>query len=424
MVENNISVKKTAGGIPVIAEFIPGSESAGYMVAVGTGSRDETPEIFGLSHLLEHVVFRETDTRTSYQMAKEMEGAGGELNAFTARELTAFYGITIRETRDVAKEMVSDIVAHPKINDEDVRLEKKIVLQELSMIENEPESYIHDLFSQDIWRGHKLCQDEGGSPDIVKGLEAKDLRAYYEARYGIPNLVVFAAGNVDIDDTVAWASEKFDGMTGKMNIVREPPKKPVGGYNFVKNKSEHCHVGLGVPAYGPNDKNRVTALLLSSVLGSGTSSRLFQGVREKKALVYSIYSTIEQYSDAAALVSYMSSTDENVIEAIETTVSELSNFKKEGLQKGELARTKRLLKGAYVRSMESTEHRMYRLGRDYMLNGKCQTLEQRLAAIDAVTEEEVMHVADDLLHSENLNITVLGKGNSAIKKFDISGLDL
>ncbi len=120
----------------------------------------------------------------------------------------------------------------------------------------------------------------------------------------------------------------------------------------------------------------------------------------------------------------MSSTDENVIEAIETTVSELSNFKKEGLQKGELARTKRLLKGAYVRSMESTEHRMYRLGRDYMLNGKCQTLEQRLAAIDAVTEEEVMHVADDLLHSENLNITVLGKGNSAIKKFDISGLDL
>ena len=226
------------------------------------------------------MVFRETETRTSYQMAKEMEGAGGELNAFTARELTAFYGITIRETRDVAKEMVSDIVAHPKINDEDVRLEKKIVLQELSMIENEPESYIHDLFSQDIWRGHKLCQDEGGSPDIVKGLEAKDLRAYYEARYGIPNLAVFAAGNVDIDDTVAWASEKFDGMTSKMNIVREPPKKPVRGYNFVRTIQSTAR-GLGVPAYGTESIERVPALLLSSVLVPYLRSRR-QGVREEE----------------------------------------------------------------------------------------------------------------------------------------------
>ncbi|MCK9323304.1 MAG: pitrilysin family protein [Candidatus Methanomethylophilaceae archaeon] len=421
---NNISFAKTDGGVPVVTEFIPGCESSGYMIAVGTGSRDEYPEIFGLSHLLEHVVFRETKTRTSYQMAKEMEGAGGELNAFTGRELTAFYGVTIKETKDVAKEMVSDIVANPLITDNDVDLEKKIVLQELSMIENEPESYIHDLFSQNLWRGHALCQDEGGKIEIVKGLGSKELKEYYDERYGIPNLAVIAVGNVDIEDTKAWASEKFDGMTGKKVIKRTAPPMPKQYYKFVKNKSEHCHTGIGFPAYSPDDPNRTPALLLGAILGSGTSSRLFQNVREKKALVYSVYTAVEQNSDSAAMVTYMSSTDANVVEAVETTAKVFKDMKDGGLEKGELDRTKKLIKGAIVRSMESTEHRMYRLGRDFMLNGKYRSLEKRLQDIEDVTEEQVMHVADDLIRADRLNITVLGQGNRDIKKFDPVQLDI
>ncbi|UAL07494.1 MAG: insulinase family protein [Candidatus Methanogranum gryphiswaldense] len=424
MSENTINISKTDGGIPVVTELIPGCESSGYMVAIGTGSRDETKDIFGISHLLEHVVFRETKNRTSYQMSKEMEGAGGELNAFTGRELTAFFGITIKETKNVAKEMVSDIVANPMINDNDVELEKKVVLQELSMVKNEPEAYIHDLFAQNMWRGHPLCQDEGGSIDVVKSLGSKELRAYYEERYGIPNIAVFAAGNIESEDTVMWASEKFDGMAGKKVIKREVPKRPDMFYGFVKNDSDHYHVAMGLPSYGPNDKNRIPALLLNTMIGAGTSSRLFQEVREKRALVYSVNTTVEQYCDAASIVAYMSCTDENVIKAIETTAKVFSQIKSEGLQEGELIRTKRLLKGAYVRSMESTEHRMYRLGRDYMLNGKCQTLESRLAAVEDVTEEQVMHVANDLLRSNSLNVTVLGKGNREIKKFDLAHVDI
>lgn len=421
---NSITISRTEGGIPVVTEFIPGCESAGYMVAVGTGSRDENPEIFGLSHLLEHVVFRETKTRTSYQMAKEMEGAGGELNAFTGRELTAFYGVTIKETKDVAKEMVSDIFSNPLINDEDVELEKKIVLQELSMIENEPEARIHDLFPNTIWRGHQLSQDEGGLPSVVEGLGAPELREYYDERYGIPNMAVFSAGNVDSEDTVAWASEKFDGMTGKMKIKRQPPKVPDSAYAFVKNKSEHCHIGFGLPAYDSRSENRMPAMLLGSILGSGTSSRLFQDVRESKALVYSVHTATEQYSDASSMTAYMSSTDGNVIKALEATASVFSRLKREGLEKNELAGTKRLLKGALVRSMESTERRLYRLSGSYMLNGSSMTLEQRLEAIEAVTEDQVMRVAQDLIKQSSLNIVVLGKGNKAIRDFDISSLDL
>ncbi|MCL2295667.1 MAG: insulinase family protein, partial [Methanomassiliicoccaceae archaeon] len=227
----NISFARTSGGIPVLIERIPGSESAGYMVGVSTGSRDEDKDVMGISHLLEHVVFRETKNRSSYQMAKEMEGAGGELNAFTGREMTAFFGVTIKETKDVAKDTVSDIVANPLINDDDVELEKKIVLQELSMIENEPEEYIHDLFSMNLWRGHPLSQDEGGLPEIVKRLGAKELRNYYEERYGIPNISVFAAGAVEMEEVLSWAEEKFDILSGKKEIKRERPKTPEAGYS-------------------------------------------------------------------------------------------------------------------------------------------------------------------------------------------------
>lgn len=394
------------------------------MIGVATGSRDEHPEIFGLSHLLEHTVFRETETRNSYQMAKEMEGAGGELNAFTGREMTAFYGITIKETASIAMDMVGDIVAHPKINDEDTELEKKIVLQELSMIRNEPDSYIHDLFESTLWRGHALSQDEGGDEKIVAGLLSSDLRAYYEEKYRIPNLAVYAAGSVDIDDTVRWAEETLDGMSGGARNPRSPPRTPKSEYRFVKGDAEHCHVAMGFPSYGASHPDRMAASMVSAVLGSGTSSRLFQNVREKKALVYSVYSTVSQNSDASSLTTYMSCTDKNVIEAMETVASVISDFLKEGLEKGELERAKRLVKGANVRSMESTEHRLYRLGVNHMLNGSTEVLEDRLARIDAVTEDDVMRVAEDLLRADRLNTVVLGKGNREIRNYDSSALSL
>ena len=421
---STITSSSTSGGVPVVVENIPGSQSAAFMIGVATGSRDEHPEIFGLSHLLEHTVFRETETRDSYQMAKEMEGAGGELNAFTGREMTAFYGITIKETAPTAMDMVGDIVAHPKINEEDTELEKKIVLQELSMIRNEPDSYIHDLFESTLWRGHPLCQDEGGDEKIVAGLTSADLRAYYDEKYRIPNLAVYAAGSIDVDETVRWAEETLDGMSGGARNQRSAPSAPKSEYRFVKGDAEHCHVAMGFPSYGASHPDRMAASMVSAVLGSGTSSRLFQAVREKKALVYSIYTTVSQNSDASSLTSYMSCTDKNVVEAIETVATVISGFLREGLEKGELERAKRLVKGANVRNMESTEHRLYRLGVNHMLNGSTETLEDRLARIDAVTEDDVMRVAQDLLREDRLNTVVLGKGNREIRNYDASALTL
>lgn len=392
------------------------------MIGVATGSRDETPGIFGLSHLLEHTVFRETGTMDSFQMAKEMEGAGGELNAFTGREMTAFYGITISETAPTAMRMVGDIVSDPLITEEDTELERKIVLQELSMIESEPESHIHDLFEMQLWRGHPLCQDEGGDPKVVEGLTAADLRAYYEEKYRVPNLAVYAAGDVDLDATVEWAGSALDGMSGGRRNARSPPPAPEASYLFKESKTDHLQVAMGFPGYGASHPDRSALSLLSAVLGSGTSSRLFQSVRERKALVYSVYTTVSQQSDASSMTAYMSCTSKNAREAMETTSAEFGRLLAEGLEEGELQRSKNLLKGANVRAMESTEHRLYRLCVNNMLNGSEETLEERLAKIDAVTEEDVMRVAEDVLRADRLNVVVLGKAGKAVKGMDASDL--
>ena len=419
---HTIEVSKTSGGIPVIVDNYPDSESVAYMIGVATGSRDETPDIFGLSHLLEHTVFRETKTMDSYQMAKEIEGAGGELNAFTGREMTAFYGITIKETADVARRIVGDIVANPLINENATELEKKIVLQELSMIKSEPDRYIHDLFSMVLWRGHELCQDEGGDEKLVANMTFEDLRKYYDEKYRIPNLAVYATGSADPEETVAWAEATLDQMSGGKRNVRTEPPMPKSTYEFVPNDSDHYQVAMGFPSYGSTHKDRTAVTMLSAVLGSGTSSRLFQDVREKKALVYSIYSTVSQNSDASSLTTFMSCTKENVVEAMETRSKVLSKFLSDGLEKGELDRAKRLVKGANVRAMESTDNRLYRLGVNHMLNGSTETLEDHLTKIDQVTEDDVMRVADDLLRFDRLNTVVLGKKDRSIKNYDQNSL--
>ena len=406
---HEITVSRTSGGIPVVTESVPGSQSAGYMICVATGSRDETEGMFGISHLLEHTVFRETGTRDSYQMAKEIEGAGGEINAFTGREMTAFYGVTIEETADVAMDIVGEIVADPKIDGEDTELEKKIVLQELSMVKSEPETYIRDLFESQLWRGHPLSQDEGGDEKLVARMTHEDLRGYYEEKYLIPNLAVAAVGAVDPDVTAEWAERALDGLTGGSRNVRRAPEAPRSGYRFVKNDADHFQVAMGFPSYGASHPDRTAASMLSAILGSGTSSRLFQAVRERKALVYSIYNSVSQCSDASSMATYMSCTGSNVREALGTAASEMSRLLREGLEKGELERAKRLVKGANVRAMESTESRLYRLGVNYMLNGSAERLEDRLAKIDAVTEDDVMRVALDILRPERLNVVVLGK---------------
>ncbi len=424
MAKETITYERTKTGIPVITERLPDSPSAGFMVAVNTGSRDETKDIWGISHLLEHVVFRATKTRSSFQMAKDIEGAGGEMNAFTAKEMTAFFGVTLKDTADTAKTLVADIVCNPLINQSDVDMEKKIVLQEISMCENDPSSYIHDLFAETMWRDHPLAHNEAGTADIVRGLDSGDLRSYYGSRYVRPNLAVFACGNVDSADVMSWAEENFDAMPdGKAN-ERHGPKVTDGLYKHYLRKEDHCYVGMGFPGFEASDKRRPALQMLNAVLGSGMSSRMFQRVREEKALVYSIYNYVDQNSDGSSIATFFSSTEENVLEAVETAGKVYRSIREEGVTKEELVKARNLVKGALVRRSESTEHELYRLARSTMLAGSPVSLNDWLDAFDTVTADDIMAVADDVIKNDLLTVTMYGNKVKAMKGFKPSQIEI
>ncbi len=420
-----IEISRTSGGIPVITETVPTSANAGFQVAVRTGSRDEYEGIFGLSHLLEHTVFRATKTSNSFEMAKEIEGAGGELNAFTSKEMTGYYGITLGETADVAMKLVADIVANPLITEKDTALEKEIVLQELSSIKAEPEAYIHDLFEEHLWAGNELGRDEGGSEETVLPLTHHDLRKYYSERYGRQNLAVFATGNIDSEKVLGWAESSFDGMDAPVVSKRTSPDLPGAKYTYVKHDSPHLHIGFGFPVGKPGDaRARAVRKLLGAVIGSGTSSRLFQNVRETNALVYSVYNDTSHYSDAGYISAFMSCTQKNVIKALNETARSYSDFKKNGFEKGELQRTKNLIKGAIGRSNETTDNRIYRLCNAFMTHGEVSSMAESMNLIESVTEEEVMRAAEEYLRSDRLNVTVLGHCGKNVQEFDISSLEI
>jgi len=420
----NISLDRTNAGIPVVTENIKGAISSGFMIAVGTGSRDEDKDTGGISHLLEHVVFRGTKKRTSLQIAKEMEGTGGEMNAFTSKELTAFYGITLKEMSDVAKELVADICVNPLISENDTELEKKIVLQEISMWENDPDSYIHKLFAETLWDGHELSQNEAGDIGTVSSLTHLNLRDYFEERYKHPNVAVIACGAVDPAETVKWAEESFDSIGEGKKVLRERPVMTGSAYRFFPRKGDHTYTGIGFHAYPADHPDRTALKLLTAILGAGMSSRLFQKLREEKALVYSIFATIDQNSDAGSMAAYLSSTENNAMNAISSVADVFRSVRDEGIKKDELESARNLIKGATARKMESTDSRLYRLTKTFMITGKAEPFTNDLSALDNVTEEDVMRVANDVISSKKLNIAVYGKKMKELSKMTIDQIDL
>ncbi|MDY5872731.1 MAG: pitrilysin family protein [Candidatus Methanomethylophilaceae archaeon] len=424
MAKGNVTMERTPRGIPVVTDRIEGCRCSGYMIAVNTGSRDESEDIWGLSHLLEHSVFRSTKTRSSFQMSKEIEGAGGELNAFTAKEMTAYHGVTLKETEDVAKSIVADIVCNPLLKQEDIDLEKKIVIQEIGMCENDPSSYIHDLFAETIWRGNELAHNEAGTVKIVEGLTADDLRRYYEDRYTCANLAVFACGDVDPADAMSWAEENLDPMSAGTPNKRTVPEVREGAYRHFVRKEDHCYVGMGFPALSADDPDRTALSMLNAVIGAGSSSRMFQQVREERALVYSVYNYIDQNTDAASMATFFSSTEGNVLEAMEIAGKVYGSILRDGVSKEELDKARNLVKGATIRQMESTEDRLYRLARNTMLTWKPASLEERLAEMDAVTCEDLARAAERVIRNDLLTVTMYGRKVRGMRKFSPAQIEI
>ncbi|HUL38832.1 MAG TPA: pitrilysin family protein [Methanomassiliicoccales archaeon] len=395
--DEQLKLHKTPGGIPVIVDRLSYSRSAGVAVYVGIGSRDEPHEKCGIAHLLEHLLFKGTSNRTSKAISQAVEAAGGEMNGYTGKEVTCYFIHTIDETLGTAEELLADIMKNPLLAKKDVETEKKVVMQEIKMAEDDPDNYIHDLMAKSIWAGNPMASPESGSVECILPLSSRDVRSYYEDNYRPPHLTVVASGNVDVGQVVDWAGASFDDLprSGR-GLERRPPRFHPGIQVFPR-EGDQTYAALGFPGVPVSHPDRFVQNMLSVILGAGTSSRLYQKVREENGLVYSIYAITHSFTDTGAFGIYFSTSSENSERVLKLVASELRGLKRDGLEADELSRAKRWLKGMVVRKLEPMETRMFFLGEQFLQTGKLLTEDQILKKVDAVTERQLMETAQGML---------------------------
>ena len=405
------------GGLRVVTEFVPGVRSASVGVWVGVGSRDEGPSVAGAAHFLEHLLFKSTPTRTALEIAQVMDGVGGELNAFTSKENTCFYAHVLDEDLAMAVDLVSDVVLRGRCRVADVDIERQVVLEEISMRDDDPEDLLGDLFIEAMFPEHPLGRPIIGTVDSVESMTRSQLRSFHGRRYTPDRMVVAVAGNIDHRQTVALVERAFGGHLGR--DVEPVPRR--GGsarvrarpeLKFVKRDSEQAHLSLGVRAFGRHEGHRWALSILNAAVGGGLSSRLFQEIREERGLAYSVYSSVDTFAHSGAFSVYAGCQPENLAEVTTVVREVLAQVASEGITDDECARAKGSLRGGLVLGLEDSGSRMNRIGRSELNYGNHRDIADTLARIDEVTNDEVRDVAQVLL-ARPFGAAVVGPYKSA-----------
>ena len=402
--------RKTAldNGIRVLTERMSHVRSVAVGVWVETGSRYEVAERGGVSHLIEHLVFKGTATRSAEDIARTMDSVGGQMDAFTTKEHTCFYVQVLDEHLPLAVELLTDILLHPLFNDEELEREKSVVLQEIKMVEDTPDDVIHDLFAAQVWAGHPLGRPILGTRELVTGFTRATVAEHFAEEYVPPRILIAVAGNATHEQVVDLFGRGFNGFIhgARARDGQAPTIAP--SVNIVQKTLEQVHLVMGFPGLPHTAPERYALFLLNDVIGGSMSSRLFQEVRERQGLVYSIHSGVQSFADTGTLYLYAATDAPNFSKVLKSTLKELRDLKKTGVSDAELRRAKDHMKGSLMLSLESTSSRMNRLAKHELHHRTFLTLDAMLAAIDAVKREEVQALIDDLLDEERLALTTLG----------------
>jgi predicted Zn-dependent peptidase len=381
-------------GIRVRSERIPGVRSAAVGVWIRQGSAHESEEHTGLSHLLEHMVFKGTERRSALAIAESLEALGGSLDAYTSREHTSYHAKVLDEHLPIALDVLSDLVLSPTLTDEDLRLEREVILEEIAQVEDTPDDLVFELHSERLWNGHPYGMSILGTKASVRGMDADRLRTLHSERYVGSNLLVAAAGSVDHDAFVERVAEHFDAAPTGVPAHRVLGPGPTGsGFESVPRDTAQTHIVFGTEVPGHADRDRYGLSLLSSALGGGMSSRLFQRVREELGLCYSVF-TFQSFYDAAGMLGvYVGTRPGSADEAADAVRHELDRVASEGLSAHDLERIKQQVKGQVMLSLESTGARLHRLASSALHGEPFLTLDEVLGRIDAVTEDDVRRLA-------------------------------
>jgi predicted Zn-dependent peptidase len=397
-----------SNGLRLVTERMPHVRSVSVGVWLLRGSRHEPSAHEGIAHFVEHMLFKGTERRSAEDIAHQIDSIGGHLDAFTSKEYAGYFIKVLDEHLPLAVDVLSDLVTAPAFAPDEIEREKKVVLEEIKMVEDTPDDLVHEIFAGSLWPEHPLGRPILGQPETVSALTHDTLRHYFRDAYVAPNFVVSAVGNLEherVRDLVAAAFARA-GLQGA-RIVDGPPASTADVVIRTKDL-EQSHVCIGGPGLSHGDDDRYVAFALNTMLGGSMSSRLFQNVREKRGLAYSVFSSLSSYRDTGAVTVYAGCANDAVHELIDVVMYELRRLRAEPLTPGELQRAKDHLKGSLMLSLESTSSRMTHLARQEIYGDVGESMDDMLAAIDRVTEPDVTRVAHRLFPPGALGLTVLG----------------
>jgi predicted Zn-dependent peptidase len=395
-------------GLRILTERMTQVRSVSIGVWLTRGSRHESAERGGIAHFVEHMLFKGTATRTAEDIAQAIDSIGGQLDAFTAKEYASYYIKVLDEHLPLALDILSDIVRNPAFSPDDIEREKKVVIEEIKMVEDTPDDLVHELFTQGFWEDHPLGRPILGIRETVESFNADLLRSYFQNAYTPQNLIVSAVGNLEHGHVRDLVQAKFGDLAWVGDVAGEQAPTVVPNILIRNKELEQSHLCLGASSYPQNHDDRYASYVLNTLLGGSMSSRLFQNVREKRGLAYSVFSGLSAYRDAGSFTIYAGCSNEAVGEVIDLVVEELRGVKDSLVPAAELRRSKDHLKGSLMLSLESTASRMSNLARQVIYFDRLFDMDETLAGIESVTPEDVQRVAIDLFRSGSLSATVLG----------------
>jgi predicted Zn-dependent peptidase len=409
-------------GVRVLSESIPYVKSIALGIWIGTGSRYETDYNHGISHFIEHLIFKGTKTRSAKDIAETVDAVGGQLNAFTAKEHTCYYIKVLDTHLDLGMDILSDMLLASKFDPEDINREREVVIEEIHMYEDSPDELVHDIHLDKVWSGHPLGRNILGTTDSVSGLDRDKIKEYYHSHYTADNLVIACAGNLRHETLVELATKYFGHLSGIKNFPPETPPVITPTRSIYTKETEQVHLCLGTVSVPQNSPDLYTAHILNNILGGGISSRLFQSIREDRGLAYSVYSYQTNYSNAGLFTVYAGTRPSNTSKVIDLVIENIADVKNNGITAQELSRAKEQLKGALLLGLESSSSRMSRIGKLEISLGKYITMEEVVAKIEQVTLQDLNRMANELFTAENLCLTVLGPVKETVIPKSFTGL--
>jgi predicted Zn-dependent peptidase len=408
--ERNLRRTVLPNGLIVLTERMDHLRSVAMGVWIKSGSRCEAAEINGISHFVEHMVFKGTRSRTAQRIAREMDSIGGNLDAFTSKETICFNVKSLSDHVPIALDILTDLVLNPVFAPPDIERERGVILEEIKIDEDNPDVLVHELFTQSFWKGHPLGKPILGTMETVGRLRQEQLLAYHNDRFHGGNMVFSAAGNLDHDRFTEAVAEKFSGLDSG-NSLDELSAPETSARIILRNKKslEQVQICLGVPSPPITDENRYATLILNTVLGGGMSSRLFQNIREERGLAYSVYSDLSPYRDTGNLCVFAGTSAGKALQVVDLILDEFRNLKETPIGAEELTRAKDQLKGNILLGLESSNSRMANLARQEMYFHQFFTADEIIARVDEVTAEQLQAMAQRLFQPESIAVTLLGR---------------